>query len=153
MQIWSGMKLKQLNEKKITLAVGEEVDILIGSSSPLGVNVLINNCYDGLLYHSEIFKPLRKGEHVKGYVKKVREDNKIDVSLERFGYRKVEPHSAKILQRLKEQNGVLHLTDKSDPQEIEAQLQVSKKVFKKAVGALYKQKLIRIESDAIYLNT
>lgn len=141
-----------MKEEKITVKVGEEVDLLIGSSSPLGVNVLINDLHEGLLFHNDIFKPLKKGERIKGYIKKIREDSKIDVTLERFGYRKVEPHAAKILQRLKEQKGVLHLTDKSDPRDIISQLHMSKKVFKKAVGALYKQKLIRIEPDGIYLN-
>ena len=146
------LKQNPLSEEKITLKVGEAVDLLIGNSSPLGVNVIVNGHHEGLLYHNELFEPLTEGSYVQGYVKKVREDNKIDVSLPPFGYEKVNDNSEKILQRLNEQKGVLRLTDKSSPQEIEDQLQMSKKVFKKALGALYKQKLIRIEADAIYLN-
>ncbi len=146
------MDLKKILREETSLKPGQEVDLLIGESSPLGMKVLINDQYEGLLYHTEIFKPLSKGDHVKGYIKKLREDNKIDVSLEPFGYRKVEPNMDKILKKLKEQNGLLHLTDKSDPQKIYDQLQMSKKVFKKAIGGLYKQKLIRIESDGVYLN-
>lgn len=137
---------------EIPVAVGDEVDLLIENTSPLGVNVLINGEYEGLIFHEDIFKPLERGEHVTGYIKKIRDDGKIDVTLERFGYRKVESHVAEILQRLKEQKGVLRLTDKSAPGDIILQLHMSKKVFKKAIGALYKQKLIRIESDGIYLN-
>ncbi|MDZ4846036.1 MAG: hypothetical protein SH857_10860 [Chitinophagales bacterium] len=140
-----------MEEEERTLKVGEEVDLLIGNTTPLGVNVLINDEYEGLLFHEDIFKPLERGEHVPGFIKKLREDGKIDVTLERFGYRKVEPHAEEILLRLKEQNGALHLTDKSSPGDIIYQLHMSKKVFKKAIGALYKQKLIRIETDGIYL--
>lgn len=140
-----------MDEEKIPLKPGDEVDLLIGSVSPLGVNVLINDEFEGLIFHEDIFKPLERGEHITGYIKKIREDNKIDVTLEKFGYRKVEPHAEKILQRLKEEKGVLHLTDKSAPGDIILQLHMSKKVFKKAIGALYKQKLIRIEPDGIYL--
>ena len=140
-----------MEEDEITIKAGDEVDLLIGSASPLGINVLINGEYEGLIFHEDIFKPLERGEHVTGYIKKIREDNKIDVTLEKFGYRKVEGHAEKILKRLKAGNGVLYLTDKSAPGDIIYQLQMSKKVFKKAIGALYKQKLIRIEPDGIYL--
>lgn len=141
-----------MEEEHLNLKPGDEVDLLIGSASPLGVNVLINDEFEGLIFHEDIFKPLKRGERITGYIKKIREDNKIDVTLEQFGYRKVEGHAEKILEKLKAGSGVLHLTDKSAPGDIIYQLQMSKKVFKKAIGALYKQKLIRIEADGIYLN-
>ncbi len=140
-----------MEEKKITVKVGDEVELVIGSMSRLGVNVLINDTYEGLIFHDDIFKKLHQGARVKGYIKKIREDKKIDVTLERFGYRKVEPNAAKILQRMEQQEGVLHLTDNSNPRDIYEELQMSKKVFKKAVGALYKQRLIQIKKDGIYL--
>ena len=145
-------KITKLDQDNITVKVGEEVDLVIGESSDLGYSVVINNIHEGLLYHGEVFQTLLEGQTVKGFIKKVREDNKIDVTLQRFGYRKVEPNAEKILQRIKDNKGVLHLTDKSAPQDITAELQMSKKVFKKAIGALYKQKMIRIEDDGIYLN-
>lgn len=144
-------RISKLDPDHITVKVGQEVDLVIGESSPLGFEVVINNIHEGLLYHNEVYQKLTEGQCIKGYVKKIRDDKKIDVTLERFGYRKVEPNAAKLLERLKENKGVLHLTDKSSPQDITTELQMSKKVFKKAVGALYKQKLIRIEEDGIYL--
>jgi predicted RNA-binding protein (virulence factor B family) len=139
------------DENSIPFTPGDEVELLVGNPTPLGVNVLINDEYEGLLFHEDIFRPIDKGDRIKGYIKKVREDGKIDVTLERFGYRKVEGHAEKIMEKLKANKGVLHLTDKSNPNDIISQLHMSKKVFKKAIGALYKQKLIRIEQDGIYL--
>lgn len=135
----------------VGLKAGEEVDLLIGNPSDLGINVIVNGKYQGLLYHNEIFQPLKRGEIIKGFVKKLREDGKLDVTLHKFGYRKVEPNAEKIMKQLKEKGGMLRLTDKSNPQEIVEQLQMSKKTFKKAIGALYKQRLIGIEDDGIYL--
>ena len=115
-------------------------------------NSIINNKYLGLIYENEVFKPIRIGDSIKGYVKLIREDNKIDLRIEKFGYKAVEPNAQKILDAIKSNNGVLKLTDKSDPEEIKKQLQMSKKLFKKAIGALYKDKVVRIENDGVYLN-
>jgi predicted RNA-binding protein (virulence factor B family) len=114
-------------------------------------NVIINNRYRGLIYQNEIFEKLRRGDRRKGYVKLVRDDGKIDVSLEITGYAKVEPNGQKILARLKANQGYLRLTDKSEPSDIAGFLEMSKKTFKKAIGTLYKQRLIRLEEDGIYL--
>ena len=118
----------------------------------MGINVIINDRYKGILYQNEIFQTLMYGDRMKGYIKKIREDNRIDVSLEKFGYAKVQPNEEKILAKLKENKGFLKLNDYSSPEEITAVLEMSKKTFKKAIGSLFKQKIIRIEEKGIYLN-
>jgi len=142
---------KFFQKQLIRLKAGEEVDLLIDDQTELGYNVIINNRYRGLIYQNEIFEKLRRGDRRKGYVKLVRDDGKIDVSLEITGYAKVEPNGQKILARLKANQGYLRLTDKSDPSDIAGFLEMSKKTFKKAIGTLYKQRLIRLEEDGIYL--
>jgi len=142
---------KYFDNKNHSLKEGEEVDILIWDVAEPGVRVIINNRYKGLIYHNEIFTHLSPGEKRKAYIKTVREDSQLDVTLEKPGYDAVEPNAAKILKTLKEEDGFLPLTDKSDPVLIYRELEMSKKLFKKAIGSLYKQKLIRIEEDGIYL--
>ncbi len=142
---------KFFQKQFIRLKAGEEVDLLIDDQTELGYNVIINNRYRGLIYQNEIFEKLRRGDRRKGYVKLVRDDGKIDVSLEITGYAKVEPNGQKILARLKANQGYLRLTDKSEPSDIAGFLEMSKKTFKKAIGTLYKQRLIRLEEDGIYL--
>jgi len=142
---------KILEKEEITVKVGEEVDLLICNSTDIGINVIINNIHEGLLYDNELFQAVTPGERVTGFIKNIRPDNKIDVSLQKQGYSNVEPNAKKILIGLKDNNGFLNLTDKSDPIIILAKLEMSKKTFKKAIGSLYKQKLIRIEKDGIYL--
>lgn len=143
---------KQLERDQVELKQGDEVELLLGDATDLGIKVIINNKYDGLLYHSEIFKNLQLGERRKGYVKTVRDDGKVDVSLEKQGYQNVEPNAQKILDKLKANGGFLPLHDKSSPDLIQMHLEMSKKTFKKAVGALYRQKVIRLEGKGIYLN-
>lgn len=140
-----------LEKEKINLKSGEEVDIIVAKQTDLGYNVIINHTYSGLLYENEVYKRLRIGEQHKAYIKQVREDHKIDVSLEKLGYHKVEDHLHTILSVLRKNNGFLNLHDKSDSAEISNRLGMSKKTFKKAIGSLYKQQIIRIEKDGIYL--
>ncbi len=143
---------KFLETEYIDLEVGQEVDLLAYGHSDLGVKVIINHKYEGLLYKNDVFQHIKIGEQLKGYIKKVRDDDKVDVTLHKFGYRSTEPNANKIMEKLKENDGVLHLHDKSDPVDITALLQMSKKSFKKAIGLLYKEKVIRLEDEAIYLN-
>lgn len=141
-----------LERENLTVAEGDQVDLLIDRSTAIGVNVIINNKHAGLIYQNEIFQNIKRGDRVTGFIKQIREDGKIDVSLQKQGYQNIIPESAKfILEKIKAQNGFLNLTDKSDPTEIYRQLEMSKKSFKKAIGALYKQKLVRLEKDGIYL--
>ncbi len=142
---------KFLETENIELEESQEVDLLIGSQTDIGYNAVINNRYRGLLYKSDLFRPVQPGDHTTGYVKTIRPDKKIDLTLQKPGYAHVEPNAEKILQLLKKNNGFLDLHDKSSPEEITARLQMSKKTFKKAIGALYKQRLIRIGEDGVYL--
>lgn len=147
----SGKTNKFLEHDEITVENNEEVELLICNSTDIGINVIINNLHKGLLYDNELFQAVTPGERITGWIKNVRPDNKIDVSLQKQGYVNVEPNAKKILQKLKDNNGFLNLTDKSDPVIILAKLEMSKKLFKKSIGSLYKQKLIRIGKDGIYL--
>lgn len=140
-----------IEKENIELVPNQEVDLLVSGQSPLGYNVIIDQKYMGLVYINEVFKGIEPGSRLKGYIKQLREDNKIDVSLQKQGYGNVEPNAEIILQQLKENDGFLPLNDKSAPEEITATLEMSKKTFKKAIGGLYKQKLISIEDDGIYL--
>lgn len=133
------------------LKENDKVDLIIGVRTDLGYTVLINEQYEGLLYANEVFTELEEGMRVEGFVKKIREDEKIDVSLRPQGFRNVIDKDVEtVLEKLKEK-GFLLLTDKSSPESIKFHLQMSKKAFKKAIGSLYKQKLILLESDRIIL--
>ena len=134
------------------LKEGDHVNLIIGKESPLGFAVLINEEYEGLLYRNELFQPLSEGMSVKGYIKKIREDGKVDVSLTPQGFRKnIESTTARIIEQLERNQGTLYLSDKSSPDDIKKALQMSKKNFKRAIGSLYKQKKIKITEDAILL--
>ncbi|MDR2809442.1 MAG: GntR family transcriptional regulator [Tannerellaceae bacterium] len=128
---------------------GEEVNILIADKTDMGYKVIINNLHWGLVYENEVFRSPEKGELLKGYIKNVRDDDKIDVSLVPLGYRKVEGTAGRVLESLGIHGGFLAVHDKSDPEEIYALFGCSKKAFKQAIGALYKQGLIRIEKNGI----
>lgn len=140
-----------LSPEPVTLAEGDAVELLIGPETPIGFKVIVNNQYTGMLYRNEVFRPLQPGERTQGFLKKIREDEKLDVSLQRQGYNEVEHATDTILARLKAGNGWLPLTDKSAPDEIYDALHMSKKVFKKAIGALYKNGTVQLQEDGIKL--
>ena len=129
----------------------QEVDLLVAEDTEIGYKVIINNTHWGLVYHNEVFQRLEKGEHLKGYIKEVREDEKIDVSLTPLGDQKVEGIAKTILDSLKAQGGYAAVHDKSEPELIYSLFRCSKKAFKQAIGALYKQKIIYIEPEGIRL--
>jgi predicted RNA-binding protein (virulence factor B family) len=133
------------------LEEGEEVLITVWKTSELGINVIVNNTYKGLLYHNEVFQPLQIGDRLTAYIAQIRPDGKLDIRLDKDGYSKVEPNAQKILDLLKRRAGFISLTDKSSPEQIKEQLGMSKKTFKKAVGSLYKQKRIQLEDKGIRL--
>ncbi|GAB3988597.1 S1-like domain-containing RNA-binding protein [Spirosoma daeguense] len=133
------------------LQVGDEVQLLVYERTDLGMNVIINNRYKGLIYANEIFRTLRPGDPIIGYIKNVREDNLVDVSLQRTGFENVEPNAQRILATLKAENGFLPLTDDSPPDVIYKTLEMSKKTFKKAVGTLYRARKIKLEEGGIRL--
>ena len=130
---------------------GDEVELLIWQKTDLGFKAIVDNKYAGLLFDDEIFRPLRSGDRVTAYVKQVRPDGKIDLSLQKKGQRAVVDFSDILLQHLQTNGGRTPLGDKSPAEEIYAVFGVSKKVFKKAVGDLYKRHLITIEPDGLRL--
>ncbi|MCF8362687.1 MAG: GntR family transcriptional regulator [Prolixibacteraceae bacterium] len=131
------------------LAEGDKVELLIANKTDLGVNAIVEGKYQGILYDNELFKPVRTGDVVSGYIKKIRDDEKIDLTLEKIGYDKVDPAQGQILEKLNKNDGFLPFNDKSDPDVIKKELAMSKKTFKKAVGALYKSRKISIEDNGI----
>lgn len=127
----------------------QEVDLIVADETELGFKVIINQKHWGLLYHSEVFKVLAKGDKLKGYIKEVREDDKIDVSMHKLGYAKVDGISQNILNVLNQNGGYMDVHDRSDAGEIYAIFGCSKKSFKKAIGSLYKNKYITLEEKGI----
>lgn len=140
-----------LDNRELTVEPYEEVDLIVANPTDLGVNVIVNEIHQGLIYKDDLFQDVQVGDRLKGWVKKTRADGKIDITLQRPGYRSIEPNAQDILNELSLKNGFLPLTDKSSPDEIQAKLQMSKKSFKKAIGTLYKQRQIEIKDDGIYL--
>ncbi len=133
------------------LKEGEEVRLLIYSETPLGLNAIVNNRYSGLIYQNELFEDLQVGDEVKGYIKTIREDKKIDLRIQKAGYELVDEVRHKILEDLKSNKGFLPFHDNSSPEEIKQRFQLSKKAFKKTIGTLYKDKLITISDKGITL--
>lgn len=127
----------------------DEVDILIWQKTDLGFKAIIDNKYGGLLYDSEIFQTLHTGDTLKAFVKQVREDGKIDLMLQKAGFEKIDDFSKTLLQYIKDQGGHIYLNDKSPAEDIYDVFSVSKKTFKKAVGDLYKKRLITLHEDGI----
>ena len=129
----------------------QAVDLLIFGKTELGYRAVINNTHIGLIYKNEVFQPLTHGEKLKGYIKTIRPDRKIDLCLQLPGKDARDDLSSRILDHLKNNNGVSTLTDKSSPEDIYENFGVSKKNYKKAIGRLYKKRLIRIEKDKTIL--
>lgn len=137
------------DDKKPKYKNNEEVDLLIYSKTDLGFNAIVDNSYWGLIYKNELFRRLYSGQKLRGFIKEVREDGKIDIILQKSGYKEIDNISKDILEKIKDQGGNISLTDKSDPKEISSMFGISKKAFKRAIGSLYKQKLIIIEDGGI----
>jgi len=131
---------------------GEEVDLFICEKTDLGYKVVVNNAHWGIVYKNEVFQKLHIGQQLKGYIKKIREDLKIDISLQQPGYQRVGDISQDILKTIKDRGGSIAVTDKSPPENIYSLFGVSKKIFKKAIGALYKKRLITIDTNKIKLS-
>lgn len=150
-RLFATANIKECLEKEIRVKEGEEVDLQVDRKTELGYQVIINGMYEGLIFSNKVFQPLHKGDRLKGFIDEIREDGKITVCLQKQGYAHVVDSQDIVLRKLKENNGVLYLTDKSDPKEIAKELLISKGVFKKCLGALYKQRKIQIEDDRIIL--
>ncbi|MFC1510536.1 S1 RNA-binding domain-containing protein [Candidatus Omnitrophota bacterium] len=140
-----------LDNEPVNFKENEKVRLLVCHQTDLGFNAIINNMHWGLLYKDEIFQPLEYGQRVEGFIKKIRKDGKIDLSLQVQGYQRVETLEEEIIAQVKKQGGELNVTDKSDPDTISELFGVSKKKYKMALGALYKAGRIIISDDVIKL--
>lgn len=130
---------------------GDKVNLILMGEGELGWNVVVNKKYIGLIYASDVYKRLFPLSEEVGYIKSIREDGKIDVTLQPEGYDNIDEFQQVILEKLKDNYGLLYLSDKSEPEEIKQELQMSKKNFKKAIGGLYRDKKIEILEDKIRL--
>ena len=140
------------NYENVPFKAGDKVDLIIAGQSELGWNVVVNKKYLGLIYTSDVFKKLYPLSDEIGYIKTIREDGKIDVTLQKQGFvQNIDQFKQKILDKLEENYGLLYITDESSPEEIKEELQMSKKNFKKAIGGLYKENVIEILEDKIKL--
>lgn len=142
---------KFLETELIPLKVGEEVDLMIYEFTDLGAKVIINGLYAGLLFRNELYGKPVPGTRLKGYVNKIREDKKIDVTLRRSGYSGIDGSKERIMKTLEASGGFLPLSDKSSSELIGEVLKMSKKTFKKAIGSLYKDGFIELTEESIKL--
>ncbi|MBC2840709.1 S1 RNA-binding domain-containing protein [Robiginitalea sp. SC105] len=143
--------VRHLDNTEVSLSAGDEVRILPYRVTDLGTEVIVNQRHHGLVFADQIFKNLEIGKPATGYIKTVRADNKLDVVLEPLGIRKLEPTAERIFTELKAAGGMLPLHDKSAPEAISNRLQMSKKLFKKGIGILYRERRIDIRDDGIHL--
>ena len=139
------------NEEPLTVSVGDEVDILIAFETPIGYRAVIDNRHWGMLYKNQLFRPVCVGDKYRGWVRKITEDMRIDLSLQQTGLAEVETSVVRLETLLKEHGGVLSVNDKSDPQEVARVTSMSKKVFKRALGMLLKQGRVEQTENGIRL--
>ena len=140
-----------LDKEPLDIEVGQEVDLMVSHITEIGINVIINGKFRGLAYQNEVFETVSPGYKTKGYIKTIRPDGKIDVSFQKQGFEAIDDSAQQVLEALKQNDGILRLNDNSHPEEIKSVLKMSKKTFKKAIGSLYKQKLIDINNEGIQL--
>lgn len=140
-----------LSTEKPEYQQGQEVNVMVWQRTDLGYKVIVENQFSGMLFHNEVFQPLEAGMHLSAFVKQVRPDGKIDLELQKAGARKVDDFSEVLLQYIKDNDGFTPLNDKTDAEVIYQTFGVSKKTFKKAVGDLYKKRLVVLEEGGIRL--
>ena len=146
-------KLKSfINNDSITVAPRQEVDLLVASESPIGYRVIINNRHWGMLYRNQLFRPIAVGDRTKGYVRKLTEDNRIDVSLQQEGFAQVKDSAEDLLQLVRDNGGFLPLNDDSAPEEVNRLTQTSKKIFKRSLGMLLKRGAVTVDEQGIKIN-
>ncbi|HLF65104.1 MAG TPA: S1-like domain-containing RNA-binding protein [Saprospiraceae bacterium] len=152
-RLYGSNKIEQrLQNEELTVAEGDEVDLLVYKETDLGFSVIVNHIHQGLVFQNETFREIRVGDTVKGFVKKIREENKLDISLQPLGYRSFNSMNTELIcNALMINDGYLPVTDKSSPEDIYSRFGISKKAFKKAIGALYKERKILIEEEGIKL--
>jgi predicted RNA-binding protein (virulence factor B family) len=143
---------RHLQNRVLSIEEGEEVDLIVYQKTDLGFSVIVNNQHKGLVFANEVFREIAIGDKMKGFVKKIREENKLDISIQPIGYLNYNDANAEAIYRaLQNNNGFLAITEKNSPEKIYAHFGMSKKSFKKAIGALYKQRKIMILPNGIKL--
>ncbi len=151
-RIMASAKVERYLSKELpTYQPGTEVDVLVWQKTDLGFKVIVENQFSGLLYQNELFQHVETGMRLRAYVKQVREDGKIDLALQKAGAKRVDDFSEVLLQYIKDHDGYTPLNDKSNAEDIYDTFNVSKKTFKKAVGDLYKKRLVVLEEGGIRL--
>ncbi|MCF6214488.1 MAG: S1-like domain-containing RNA-binding protein [Flavobacteriaceae bacterium] len=153
-RLYASNKIEQrLQNDNLAVAEGDKVEVMVMHKSDIGFSVIVNNIHKGLIFENEIFTDLNIGDKLTGYIKKIREDNKLDISLQPIGYLKFNDDNAKIIYEalLESEGGFIAVTDKSAPDEINFRFGMSKKAFKKAIGALYKDRKISMDATGIKL--
>ena len=142
--------MKFLSNDEVTVNKFDKVNILISHITDRGANAIVNSKYKGLIYKEDIYEDIRTGDKLVAWVKKIRTDGKIDIVLQEEGYKSIEPNAQYIYEELQANDGFLALHDKSAPEDIQTQLGLSKKSFKKAIGTLYRDRKILIKEDGIH---
>ncbi len=143
-------KLKTfIDNDEITVHPREEVEVLVASESPIGYRVIVNNRHWGMIYRNEIFRPVAVGDRLQGYVRRITEEKRIDISLQQTGYAQVKDSARTLLELLRENGGRLPLNDASDPAEVQRLTAMSKKTFKRSAGVLLKQGTIEMDEKGI----
>lgn len=146
------MKFKSyVNNDIITVRPREEVTLLVASETPIGYRVILNNRHWGMLYKNQLFRPIAIGDRLSGYVHRITEDNRIDVSLQQQGFAEVRHSAETLLNRIRTNGGFLPLNDDSDPVRIAELTQMSKKTFKRSLGVLLKQNAVQLTEQGVKL--
>lgn len=144
-------KIESFLEKETHhLEEGKEVSLIVYDRTPMGYKAVVDQKYGGMIYQNEVFNPIQVGTSMTGYVKKIREDGKVDISLQQAGYAGIQDAKAQIMQQLREE-GFLPYHDHSSPEDIKEKFHMSKKNFKKAIGGLFKEGKVDIKEDGLYL--
>jgi predicted RNA-binding protein (virulence factor B family) len=144
-----GYKKGQAQKKPVGFHEGQKVTLLISARTKMGFTAVIDGTHTGVLYKNEVFQPLKIGRKIDGFIKKVREDKKIDLCLQKPGYKTIEVLSSEIMGQLQKQGGFIAVTDNSPPKVIANLFGISKKTFKKTIGNLYRKRLITLEKNGI----
>ncbi len=140
---------KFIRENKVEIEPGDEVNLLVSDETEIGFKVIVNNKHYGMLYKNEIFRKIHVGDQLKGYLQRVRADNKMDITLNSANLSEVEVLANRIYERLLKEKGKLNFSDKSAPEVIYSEFQVSKKAFRRAIGLLYSERKIIITPESI----
>ncbi len=145
-------KLKAfIDNDQITVRPREEVGLLVASESPIGYRVIVNSRHWGMIYRDQIFRPVAVGDRLRGFVRRITEDNRIDVTLQQQGFAQVRDSAQTLLELLRQNGGHLPLNDDSDPEEVRRLTAMSKKTFKRSVGMLLKQGTVEMNDRGIQI--